>query len=128
MRENMANLSPAVKFRRVLFLFVEQWLGQQGLEWRRGIALRSTYVIMRKRYPNLAKSGFTLNLLRRKAGVDIKSFLQDGQLPESERLMDVWLKATSVSKRRELPELDEMRLIVNDFIHVLAGELAFYDD
>jgi len=59
MRENMANLSPAVKFRRVLFLFVEQWLGQQGLEWRRGIALRSTYVIMRKRYPNLAKSGFT---------------------------------------------------------------------
>lgn len=128
MRGNMAYSSLAVKLQRDLFLFVEQWLGQQGLEWRRGIALRSTYVIMRHRYPNLAKSGFTLSLLRRKASADIKSFIQDGQLPEIEKLMDVWLNAASFRKRSELPDPDEMRLIVNDFIHVLEGELAFYDD
>lgn len=132
MRGNMTNGSLTVRFQKVLFLFTEQrfkqWLEQQSLEWRRGIALRSSYVIIRHRYPNLAKSGFTLNLLRRKASADLKTFLQDGQLPDVEKLMDVWLNATSLSKRRELRDPDEMRLIVNDFIHVLGGELAFYDD
>lgn len=123
----MTHSSLAVKFPKAFFVTVEQWLRQQRLEWERGIALRSTYVIMRHRYPDLAKSGFTLSLLRRKAGADIESFLQDGQLPEIERLMDVWLKATSSSKRREAPDLDEMRLIVNDFVHILEGELAYYD-